>query len=273
MDSFDLELAYDFLGVTPDASIGDARKAFRRMARKLHPDKRGGDPESFHLLEESFKAVVRALSERDRRLRSYEALVTQNERLDDEMRGAQSMDMAAADSRGEETFSQRFNRVFEQSPAAHDPYKRGYDDRAPEPQPGKVFSSFSKAERAFEEETRGVAHSSLVVYGPPAPMGSALGMFELGVDSVSDFSTASTVDYHRAYSCGRLRPLAEQREGVTFEESKRARAAPVPVGDAESEYDRKQRETDAKRREVVRHRDEENARIYQEANRLMLAGR
>ena len=35
--------AYAILGLEPDAPFGDARQAYRTLARKLHPDVNGGD--------------------------------------------------------------------------------------------------------------------------------------------------------------------------------------------------------------------------------------
>lgn len=47
--------AYALLGVEPDATNDDIRKAYRSLARRLHPDRVGGD-------EEQFKRVSRAYS-------------------------------------------------------------------------------------------------------------------------------------------------------------------------------------------------------------------
>lgn len=47
---------YTLLGVTPQASDDDIKKAYRRMARELHPDSTGGDSAA----ESRFKEVTRA---------------------------------------------------------------------------------------------------------------------------------------------------------------------------------------------------------------------
>src|SRR5438270_6340342 len=57
---------YDILGVSRDASEADIKKAFRRLARELHPDVNSHDPQA----EEKFKEAAEAyevLSDPDRR--------------------------------------------------------------------------------------------------------------------------------------------------------------------------------------------------------------
>ncbi len=57
---------YEVLGVQRDASAADLKQAFRRLARELHPDVNGHDPEA----EEKFKQAAEAyevLSDDDRR--------------------------------------------------------------------------------------------------------------------------------------------------------------------------------------------------------------
>lgn len=59
---------YELLGVTRDASPEEIKKAYRRLARELHPDANDGDPER----EARFKEVSRAyetLSNADKRAR------------------------------------------------------------------------------------------------------------------------------------------------------------------------------------------------------------
>ena len=59
---------YDVLGVARDASEAEVKKAFRRLARELHPDVNDHDPEA----EEKFKAAAEAyevLSDPERRQR------------------------------------------------------------------------------------------------------------------------------------------------------------------------------------------------------------
>lgn len=59
---------YETLGVAPDASLDEIKKAYRRLARKLHPDLNPGDPSG----EERFKDVgnaYRLLSDPQQRAR------------------------------------------------------------------------------------------------------------------------------------------------------------------------------------------------------------
>jgi DnaJ-class molecular chaperone with C-terminal Zn finger domain len=62
---------YDVLGVSRDAGETEIKKAFRGLARELHPDVNDHDPEA----EEKFKAAAEAyevLSDAERR-RTYDA--------------------------------------------------------------------------------------------------------------------------------------------------------------------------------------------------------
>jgi len=47
---------YTILGVRPDASMADIKKAYRTKAGKSHPDK-GGDPEEFRLVSHAYKIL------------------------------------------------------------------------------------------------------------------------------------------------------------------------------------------------------------------------
>lgn len=63
---------YKVLGVTKDADANAIKKAYRKMARQMHPDQHAGDSQA----EERFKAVTEAysvLSDADQR-RQYDAL-------------------------------------------------------------------------------------------------------------------------------------------------------------------------------------------------------
>jgi DnaJ-class molecular chaperone len=44
---------YDVLGVSEDASADEIKKAFRKLAVKHHPDKKGGDTAKFQEINEA----------------------------------------------------------------------------------------------------------------------------------------------------------------------------------------------------------------------------
>ena len=48
---------YEVLGVGKNASADEIKKAFRRKAVELHPDKQGGDEEKFKELNEAYEVL------------------------------------------------------------------------------------------------------------------------------------------------------------------------------------------------------------------------
>jgi curved DNA-binding protein CbpA len=48
---------YEILGVSEDASPDEIKKAFRKLAMKLHPDKKGGNKEKFQEVNEANQVI------------------------------------------------------------------------------------------------------------------------------------------------------------------------------------------------------------------------
>jgi DnaJ-class molecular chaperone len=90
---------YEILGVKKDASQADIQKAYRRLAKKLHPDLNPGNKEA----EEQFKTVS-----------------TANDLLSDPEKRAR-FDRGEIDASGAERPQQRYYRDFNDAAAAH-PY-------------------------------------------------------------------------------------------------------------------------------------------------------
>lgn len=109
---------YSVLGVKKDASQDDIQKAYRKLAKKLHPDLNPGNKKA----EEQFKAVSAAydlLSEPEKRAR---------------------FDRGEIDASGQERPRQRYYRDFAGGAAGHHPYtsSEGFSDFSDE---GDLFSS------------------------------------------------------------------------------------------------------------------------------------
>lgn len=123
---------YSVLGVKKDASQDDIQKAYRKLAKKLHPDLNPGNKQA----EEQFKAVSAAydlLSDPEKRAR---------------------FDRGEIDASGQERPRQRYYRDFAGGTAGGHPYatSEGFSDFADE---GDLFSGlFGRGDR-FNLKMRG----------------------------------------------------------------------------------------------------------------------
>ena len=49
---------YDILGISPDADSAEVKKAYRKKAQKLHPDKEEGDKEAFQKVVAAYEVLI-----------------------------------------------------------------------------------------------------------------------------------------------------------------------------------------------------------------------
>ncbi len=89
---------YERLGVPRDASEAEVKKAFRRLARELHPDVNGHDPEA----EEKFKAAAEA----------YEVLSDPERRATYDRYGAEGLRSGGYQPTGFGSFADIFDAFF-----------------------------------------------------------------------------------------------------------------------------------------------------------------
>jgi molecular chaperone DnaJ len=89
---------YERLGVARDAGEGEIKKAFRRLARELHPDVNGHDPEA----EEKFKAAAEA----------YEVLSDPERRATYDRYGAEGLRSGGYQPSGFGSFADIFDAFF-----------------------------------------------------------------------------------------------------------------------------------------------------------------
>src|SRR2546423_13115955 len=110
---------YIVLGITREATLGDIKRAYRRLARRYHPDINPGDSTS----AEQFRRIAEAyetLSDPDRR-RGYDATGRGAQPSEDEAGfGFDGFDFSVSVSEADApTFGDLFADVLNQRDAAH----------------------------------------------------------------------------------------------------------------------------------------------------------
>lgn len=112
---------YSILGVSPDASLNDIKKSFRKLALKWHPDKNVDNQEKANKI---FKEITEA----------YEVLSDDNKR---KMYNRRGMDDLLNDRPGNDAYSRSHQRYYN-----HNPFDIGLDN---------LNFSFREPEKVFRE--------------------------------------------------------------------------------------------------------------------------
>lgn len=167
---------YELLGVSRDASPDEIKRAYRKLARELHPDTGHGDPEA----EARFKDVVRA----------YEVLSDPEKRRRYDMFGAEGVDGAAtaADPFGFGGVGDIFEAFFGTSPFGG----RGRGSAGPP----RGADLEVVADLTFEQAVFGCQHAVTVKTAVPCPSCGASGAAD-GTQPVTCYECQGTGQVQR----------------------------------------------------------------------------
>jgi curved DNA-binding protein CbpA len=180
---------YDRLGVSPQASTDDIRRAFRQSAKKLHPDLADGTDAQMRQLNEAYET----LRDPDRRTAYDASLQPKAYRLPKRPPpgGADGVDPFEFKTRIFLPLDQRLRPVLQRlevaiTELAYDIFDDAYIAR--------FEKAVSKADEALND-----AHRQLFSAPWPSPLASALNLYRQGLrqcdDAVEDFqSFTATLD-------------------------------------------------------------------------------
>ncbi|UJF32221.1 J domain-containing protein [Paenibacillus hexagrammi] len=139
-----MKTSYDILGVSPNASQEEIKKAYRKLAKQHHPDANGGSAESqqrFMEISEAYKAVGDEASRH-----SYDQKFRQNAQGESrgagEERASRSSASQGTRSFNMEDFSQNFEQFFGFNPKTGRPAESGKKEQAGKNQAGKSSDWF-----------------------------------------------------------------------------------------------------------------------------------
>jgi curved DNA-binding protein CbpA len=177
---------YDILGVSPQATADDIRRAFRQTAKRLHPDTADGTETLMRQLNEAYET----LRDPDRREAYDEALKPKAYRLPRRPApgGTDGVDPFAFKARIFQPLDQKLRPVLQRldlaiAELAYDVFDDAYIAR--------FADAVEAAASALDE-----AHHRLFSAQWPSPLASALNLYRQGLrqadDAVEDFQSFTT---------------------------------------------------------------------------------
>lgn len=168
--------SFQILGIEETNDFNVIRKAYKIMAQQTHPDKFGGNPHFFNLVQKAYKELEKMYKVKSR------------------SKGRESIEQITSASKGKPCDENKFNAYFEKNNVKEiDPFSRGYRNFMSTDKTREDASELSKAKVQTRERR------ITVLYEPEAASTSKNKWLDsvrpLGVEKIEDFTCAYGADY------------------------------------------------------------------------------
>ena len=207
---------YEILGVTKNFTLDELKDKYKRVAKKVHPD-RGGSQQLFNLVTLAYKKLVEEYKLKKIN-KQFNELKTDFSNYSDTQNNTQKRNPEFSKPQYQSNdFREVFNRTYDNH-KVHSAYDNGYgnfmiesDGRREDINIAKKVNNMKQFNSAFEAEPLNNYNRRMIVYKEPEALPSSsksLKYTELGVGKIKDFSSSTNnldcTDYKAAHSMNRL---------------------------------------------------------------------
>ncbi len=281
---------YEILGVTKNFTLDELKDKYKRVAKKVHPD-RGGSQQLFNLVTLAYKKLVEEYKLKKIN-KQFNELKTDFSNYSDTQNNTQKRNPEFSKPQYQSNdFREVFNRTYDNH-KVHSAYDNGYgnfmiesDGRREDIDIAKKVNNMKQFNSAFEAEPLNNYNRRMIVYKEPEALPSSsksLKYTELGVGKVKDFSSSTNnldcTDYKAAHSMNRLADPRMMNNRRNFNSIDDVQADRSNISYQMSEEDlrkqaikqKKERIREIRRQERQTQMDIQSQKNFERVNKLLL---
>ena len=281
---------YEILGVTKNFTLDELKDKYKRVAKKVHPD-RGGSQQLFNLVTLAYKKLVEEYKLKKIN-KQFNELKTDFSNYSDTQNNTQKRNPEFSKPQYQSNdFREVFNRTYDNH-KVHSAYDNGYgnfmiesDGRREDIDIAKKVNNMKQFNSAFEAEPLNNYNRRMIVYKEPEALPSSsksLKYTELGVGKVKDFSSSTNnldcTDYKAAHSMNRLADPRMMNNRRNFNSIDDVQADRSNISYQMSEEDlrkqaikqKKERIKEIRRQERQTQMDIQSQKNFERVNKLLL---
>jgi len=281
---------YEILGVTKNFTLHELKDKYKRVAKKVHPDK-GGSQQLFNLVTLAYKKLVEEYKLKNIN-KQFNELKIDFSNYSETQNNIQRRNTEFSKPQYQSNdFREVFNKTYDNH-KVHSAYDDGYGDfmiksdvRREDIDIAKKVNNMKQFNSAFEAEPLNNYNKRMIVYKEPEALPSSsksLKYTELGIGKVKDFSSSTNnlycSDYKAAHSMNRLADPRMMKNRRNFNSIDHIQADRSNISYKMSEEDlrkqaiqqKKERIKEIKRQERQTQMDIQSKKNFEKVNKLLL---